>query len=233
MHGARRRRAQLTLPENRHRRRLGGVPMAQAPLPTAGRNGEPRAGHRSPGGRFISLPGGLVRYDVRSANAGRLEHRVGIWKLTWNDGAVTHLEPVEETVHQPGVRPWFRDVTGASFAAVDSFQAQLAKGIPILALAPRLRPAASTSTVRTASLLPTSTATVSTKSTFASPGGLPNRLYKNDGNGRFRDVSHDFGLDILDNTTSALFADLRELRPSGLSAGSPFSTYSLPQRRQR
>ncbi len=41
------------------------------------------------------------------------------------------------------------------------------------------------------------------------PGGLPNRLYKNDGTGRFRDISKEAGLDILDNTASALFVDLR------------------------
>jgi hypothetical protein len=44
---------------------------------------------------FYSLPGDLVRYDIRSQGVGRLEHRVGIWKLAWNQGAATHLEPVE------------------------------------------------------------------------------------------------------------------------------------------
>ncbi len=41
------------------------------------------------------------------------------------------------------------------------------------------------------------------------PGGLPNRLYKNDGSGHFRDISKECGLDILDDTACALFADLR------------------------
>ena len=41
------------------------------------------------------------------------------------------------------------------------------------------------------------------------PGGLPNRLYKHDGNGRFRDISQSAGLDVLDNTQAALFVDLR------------------------
>src|ERR1035437_10574377 len=34
-------------------------------------------------------------------------------------------------------------------------------------------------------------------------------LYKTDGHGRLRDISKQAGLDILDNTPSALFADLR------------------------
>ena len=36
------------------------------------------------------------------------------------------------------------------------------------------------------------------------PGGLPNRLYKFDAAGRLRDISHQAGLDILDDTAGAL-----------------------------
>jgi tetratricopeptide (TPR) repeat protein len=41
------------------------------------------------------------------------------------------------------------------------------------------------------------------------PGGLPNRLYKIDETGHFRDIGKEAGLDILDNTPAALFVDLR------------------------
>ncbi len=41
------------------------------------------------------------------------------------------------------------------------------------------------------------------------PGGLPNRLYKVEDGGRLRDISKAAGLDILDDTPSALFVDLR------------------------
>ena len=53
--------------------------------------------------RFYSLPGGLLRYDIRAENAGELQHRIGIWKFAWN-GAVTHLEPVEETLTRSATR---------------------------------------------------------------------------------------------------------------------------------
>lgn len=158
-------------------------------------------------GVFYALPGGMVRYDVRGVNAGRLEHRVGIWKLTWNDGAVTHLEPMEETVTS-GARPWFRDVTGAAFAGVDSFQEQLAKGVPYWRA--RLDSACGIDVYGENGIAVGDIDNDGLDEIYVcQPGGLPNRLYKNDGNGHFHDVSHEFGLDILDNTTSALFADLR------------------------
>ena len=40
------------------------------------------------------------------------------------------------------------------------------------------------------------------------PGGLPNRLFRNLGNGRFADVSTRAGLDALDGSSAALFADI-------------------------
>ncbi|MGA2113207.1 MAG: FG-GAP-like repeat-containing protein [Bryobacteraceae bacterium] len=156
---------------------------------------------------FYSLPGGLVRYDIRGAKAGRLEHRVGIWKFAWNDGAVTHLEPLEEALTS-GDRPWFRDVTGAAFAGVASFREQLAKGVPYWRA--RLDPATGVDIYGENGIAVGDVDNDGLDEIYVcQPGGLPNRLYRNDGNGRFRDVSHEFGLDILDNTTSALFADLR------------------------
>ena len=41
------------------------------------------------------------------------------------------------------------------------------------------------------------------------PAGLPNRLYKNHGDGTFEDITAKAGVGVLDNTTSALFLDLR------------------------
>ena len=40
------------------------------------------------------------------------------------------------------------------------------------------------------------------------PAGLPNRLYRNLGDGRFLDVSRKAGVDVLDNTGGVLFVDL-------------------------
>ena len=53
----------------------------------------------------------------------------------------------------------------------------------------------------------TSTTTVSTISTFANPPGLPNRLYRNRGDGTLEDVTEKAGVGVLDGTACALFAD--------------------------
>ena len=41
------------------------------------------------------------------------------------------------------------------------------------------------------------------------PAGLPNRLYRNRGDGTFLDVTEKSGLGVLDGTACALFADFR------------------------
>ena len=43
---------------------------------------------------------------------------------------------------------------------------------------------------------------------ISQPGGLPNRLYRNNGNGTFSDWTRRAGLDVLDETSMSLFADV-------------------------
>ena len=157
--------------------------------------------------RFNSLPGDLLRYEVRSRNAGRLEYRVGYWKLSWLNGAITRLEPVEEILTHAD-KPWFRDVTGGAFAGEPSFHEQLARGIPYWRAS--LDPACGIDPYGEVGIAAADIDGDGHDEIYVlQPGGLPNRLYKNDGNGHFRDIAKEAGLDILDNTPSALFVDLR------------------------
>ena len=157
--------------------------------------------------RFYSLPGDVVRYDIRSKAAARLEQRVGNWKLKWEDGAITHLEPLEETLTYAAT-PWFRDVTGSAFAAEPSFAAQLTRGVPYWRS--RLDPATGIDQYGENGIAAADIDGDGRDEIYVcQPGGLPNRLYKIDERGAFHDISKQAGLDILDETAGALFVDLR------------------------
>lgn len=157
--------------------------------------------------RFYSLPGDLIRYDIRSRNRGRLEHRVGWWKQSWDRGELTGFEPVSETLTYAD-KPWFRDVTGFAFAGERSFAEQLARGVPYWRA--RLDPACGIDVYGENGMAAADIDQDGLDEIYVcQPGGLPNRLYKNDGNGHFRDISQQAGLDLLDDTAAALFVDLR------------------------
>ena len=72
---------------------------------------------------FFVLPGNVVRYEITGVGA----YRVGYWKQIWKDGRLREFHPVSETLVTAG-EPLFRDVTGHSFAGVESFRQQLLKG---------------------------------------------------------------------------------------------------------
>ena len=157
--------------------------------------------------RFFVLPGDLIRYEIRSEHPGRLEYRVGLWKQSWSGSEITRFEPLEETVAHSATA-WFEDVTGAAFSGVPSFQEQLGKGVPYWRS--RLDPACGIDVYGENGVAVADIDQDGWDEIYVcQPGGLPNRLYKNDGSGRFRDISKESGLDILDDTASALFVDLR------------------------
>ncbi len=65
------------------------------------------------------------------------------------------------------------------------------------------------------------------------PSGLPNRLYRNRGDGTFEDVTEKSGVGVLDNTACALFADFREQGAPGPSCGLWQRSPALSQSRGR
>ena len=67
----------------------------------------------------------IVRYEIASDG----NYRVGRWSLQWSAGRLTSVSPVEETlVTSP--RPLFEDITDRAFRGMDSFDRQLAHGVP-------------------------------------------------------------------------------------------------------
>ena len=157
--------------------------------------------------RFFSLPGDLAMYKIRSHTNGRLEYRVGRWKLTWANGLITRLEPLQEILTY-AEKPWFHDVTAEAFSGDASFREQLSRGVPFWRA--NLDPACGIDLYGELGIAVADIDNDGWDEIYVlQPGGLPNRLYKNDGNGHFHDIAREAGLDLLDNTPAALFADLR------------------------
>ena len=65
------------------------------------------------------------------------------------------------------------------------------------------------------------------------PAGLPNRLYRNRGDGTFEDVTEKAGVGVLDNTACALFADFRNIGTSGPACRLRHRPLALPESRRR
>ncbi len=155
--------------------------------------------------RFYALPDDLIRYEI-STNS---DYRVGLWKQSWVDGKLTHFSPVEEILAQPA-EPLFREVTTRVFRGTDSFPRQLAQGIPYWRT--RLDVACGIDVHANNGIAVGDIDDDGWDEIYVcQPGGLANRLYKNRGDGTLEDITDRAGVGVLDTTTSALFADFRNI----------------------
>jgi len=146
--------------------------------------------------RFYVLPGSRVRYEIKTAT----EYHTGLWSLP------DFRALAEDTVTSP--RPYFTDVTGHVFGAVPSFRDQLIPGNPYWRA--RLDSACGIDVFGNQGI---SVADIDNDGVdeiyVLQPAGLPNRLYRIREDGTAEDITERSGLGILDETTSALFADFR------------------------
>jgi len=152
-----------------------------------------------------------VRYDILSTITGsRREERVGTWKMEWlRDGSdvwkTTSWQFEGETVCRIQT-PAFVDVTARALGMVPSYKSQLSHGADYW---------------RTVLDGATGIDIYGNNGVAAGdfdgdgfddlyicqPAGLPNRLYRNRGDGTFEDVTEKAGVGVLDRTACALFAD--------------------------
>ena len=153
-----------------------------------------------------------VRYTLVGTGPGiHRVQRVGAWKIDWEQAAAGEWmalkwQPLTE-IQSLTARPVFVDVTAAALKDVSSFHTQLLPG---------------TDYWRTVLDGATAIDVYGNNGIAAGdydndgfddlyicqPSGLPNRLYHNRGDGTFEDVTEAAGVGVLDNTPSALFADL-------------------------
>jgi Flp pilus assembly protein TadD len=153
---------------------------------------------------FFPLPGNTVRFELASENAGKLLYRVGLWRH--EDGK---LSPLEEHVASSD-KPFFRDITEAAFQNSPVFREQFIRGVPYWRS--RLDPASGIDLYGSNGVAVGDIDGDGTDEVYVcQPGGLPNRLLKFRRDGMLADITADWGAGILDDTSCALFLDVRNI----------------------
>lgn len=154
-----------------------------------------------------------IRYEIVGTGRGfHREQRIGNWDLEWillseNDFRLTNWQALEET-RSRSLSPVFADVSAAALNENASYHQQILLGVDhwrtVLDGACGIdiygHNGVSVGDVDGDGL---------DDLYVCQPAGLPNRLYRNQGDGTFEDITEKSGLGILENTTCALFADFR------------------------
>src|SRR5580704_16659860 len=152
-----------------------------------------------------------IRYHiVASRNDERREERVGSWRTEWSRDESTawkvrKWEATEETlsvVHGPA----FIDVTPQALCGTVSYTSQMLRGVDHWRTV--LDGACGIDVYGNNGVAAGDFDNDGFDDFYVcQPAGLPNRLYRNRGDGTFEDITEPSGLGILENTACALFAD--------------------------
>jgi tetratricopeptide (TPR) repeat protein len=153
-----------------------------------------------------------VRYElVGERKNSHREQRVGYWDLRWSIASagefrLVNWQAIEETLSR-GAAPAFVDITSESVGKNQSYSAQLQHGADYWRTI--LDGACGIDIYGHNGV---SIADIDNDGFddlyICQPAGLPNRLYRNRGDGTFDDITESAGVGILDNTACALFADI-------------------------
>lgn len=152
-----------------------------------------------------------IRYDLVSTRTGaRKEERVGSWHTEWvreSSGAWKarkwHFDQEASTAVKG---PVFIDVTAQALGGTDSYNRQLLHGADYWRTV--LDGAIGVDVYSNNGIAAGDFDNDGFDDFYVcQPAGLPNRLFRNRGDGSFEDVTESAGVGILDNTACALFAD--------------------------
>ncbi|MGC1613823.1 MAG: FG-GAP-like repeat-containing protein [Candidatus Acidiferrum sp.] len=152
-----------------------------------------------------------IRYDIVGVctDAGR-EQRVGHWQTQWSrDEAsgwrVLRWEAAEETLSRAS-SPIFIDVTSQALGQTESYRKQMLHGVDYWRTV--LDGACGIDVYGNNGVAAGDFDNDGFDDLYiCQPPGLPNRLYRNRGDGTFEDVTEKSGVGVLDGTACALFAD--------------------------
>ena len=152
-----------------------------------------------------------IRYDfVGTREKGMREERIGSWLTRWlrtESGAwrVLQWSVIEETVSR-AAGPIFTDITSHVLGQTTSYKEQLVRGADHWRTV--LDGAIGVDVYGNNGLSVGDFDNDGLDDLYVcQPAGLPNRLYRNRGDGTFEDVTEKSGVGILDFTACALFAD--------------------------
>lgn len=156
-----------------------------------------------------------VRIDIRYDFVGQhgdtgLEERIGYWLTEWtHDDAggwrAFRWMATQETLSRAR-QPIFLDVTQQALGQTDSYKNQMLHGMDYWRTV--LDGASAIDIYGNTGLAAGDFDNDGLDDLYiCQPPGLPNRLYRNRGDGTFEDVTESAGVGVLDRTASALFAD--------------------------
>ncbi len=160
--------------------------------------------------RIKAVEGGFatrVRYEFVGTGVGfHREHRIGDWSIDWEAGYRISRWEVHAETRSRSIAECFREVTQHALGANPSYRQQMlhsadywrtvidgASGIDIYG-----HNGVSVGDLHGDGL---------DDIYICQPAGLPNRVYRNRGDGTFEDVTDTSGLGLLDNTACVLIAD--------------------------
>jgi tetratricopeptide (TPR) repeat protein len=152
-----------------------------------------------------------VRYELVGTGTGFYrEQRIGTWRIAWQTRADDTYEVIawqmQEEARSRASEPFFTDITRKAFVACASYHSQMLHGADywrtILDGACGIDIYGHNG-VSVGDLHGDGFDDVY----ICQAAGLPNRLYRNRGNGTFEDVTESSGVGILENTACALIAD--------------------------
>ena len=151
-----------------------------------------------------------VRYAlVGSRTDRRREERIGTWRMRWRQNAARDWTATRwffagETV--ASAIPLFTDITSQTLGQTESYREQLSHGVghwrTVLDAASGIDVYGNNGLA-----LGDFDGDGHDDLYICQPSGLPNRLYRNRGDGTFEDVTGKAGVGVLDATASAIFAD--------------------------
>ncbi len=147
-----------------------------------------------------------VRYEIVGTGPGvHREQRIGYWVLGWEADRLVSWR-AEEEVRSRSTEPLFADVTHRAFGENQSYASQLLRGADCWRTV--LDGACGIDVYGHNGI---SVGDIDGNGRDAvyicQPAGLPNRMYRNRGDGTFEDITEMSGVGLLDNTACALFAD--------------------------